>query len=207
MRSFVLMWAGLVVAATGCDCSGSDRGCDFPVDCVRECGGEVEFACGVCPTGSFHRGLCGRDGGSRDAGGDPMDGGERDAGVAADTGAGDADTGAGEVDSGPDAGVRECEVTPCFRAYECAAACGEAPFYVGCCPCPPGSVDLPVDCGPDAGPGGTLPEGAVCTTDRAACGPGLSCCYPCGIPDCDWRCEPTCAPGTPDCFDGCYSRA
>jgi len=35
--------------------------------------------------------------------------------------------------------------------------------------------------------GGRLGEGSVCTVD-AECAPGLLCCYPCGIPDCDNVC-------------------
>ncbi len=86
-----------------------------------------------------------------------------------------------------------------------AASCADEPFYVGCCMCPPGSVDRAVDCRPDAGPDG-LPEGAACGGDLGTCAEGLSCCYPCGIPGCENRCEPTCAPGTPGCFDGCFLR-
>lgn len=35
------------------------------------------------------------------------------------------------------------------------------------------------------------------------CGPGLACCYPCGIPDCNWTCTTPCAPSEPGCNDGC----
>ena len=38
------------------------------------------------------------------------------------------------------------------------------------------------------------------------CPTGELCCYPCGIPGCDNICEPTCPPGTPGCFGGCYLR-
>ncbi len=39
---------------------------------------------------------------------------------------------------------------------------------------------------------GTLEEGDLCGGDLGACGPGLSCCYPCGIEGCDFVCMPTC---------------
>lgn len=63
----------------------------------------------------------------------------------------------------------------------------------------------------DSGPAGSfcrLPimRGGVCDPAASACGPGDTCCYPCGIPDCDYVCEETCAPGTPGCFDGCFLR-
>ena len=51
-----------------------------------------------------------------------------------------------------------------------------------------------------------LGNGDVCTPGGAACGAGLACCYPCGIPDCDYRCEPACDAGDPGCFDGCMLR-
>ncbi len=83
----------------------------------------------------------------------------------------------------------------CARASECVYSCeDEEPFYVGCCACPPGSLDRAVDCGgaetdgglpdgdaPDAepppddgGPPGLLPIGAGCADDRQ-CESGL--CY------------------------------
>ncbi|MBI4956105.1 MAG: putative metal-binding motif-containing protein [Myxococcales bacterium] len=47
-----------------------------------------------------------------------------------------------------------------------------------------------------------LGEGAVCVAGQEpACGEGLSCCYPCGIPDCDFVCVPTCT--EPGCIGGC----
>lgn len=36
--------------------------------------------------------------------------------------------------------------------------------------------------------GGDLPEGAVCQNMPDACAPGLLCCYPCGVPDCENKC-------------------
>lgn len=32
--------------------------------------------------------------------------------------------------------------TQCVTAYDCALSCSERPFYVGCCPCPEGTVLL-----------------------------------------------------------------
>ncbi|MBK9260175.1 MAG: hypothetical protein IPM54_10100 [Polyangiaceae bacterium] len=57
------------------------------------------------------------------------------------------------------------------------------------------------------GGGGGLPDGAVCgqSANGAMCGPGLACCYPCGIPDCDWKCTPACDPNSPGCANGCIA--
>ncbi|MEM9196194.1 MAG: hypothetical protein AAGF12_43930 [Myxococcota bacterium] len=46
----------------------------------------------------------------------------------------------------------------------------------------------------------------VCDPAASACGSGLSCCYPCGTPGCDFLCEPTCEAGSPGCVDGCIPR-
>jgi hypothetical protein len=51
-----------------------------------------------------------------------------------------------------------------------------------------------------------LAAGEVCGGESGACGPGLACCYPCGIPGCEFRCEPACDPGTPGCSSGCLLR-
>jgi hypothetical protein len=48
--------------------------------------------------------------------------------------------------------------------------------------------------------------GGRCTAGGAPCGAGYSCCYPCGVEGCEFQCEPTCASGTPACFDGCLLR-
>jgi hypothetical protein len=40
----------------------------------------------------------------------------------------------------------------------------------------------------DESTGGTLGEGEVCEDTPDACQPGLLCCYPCGIPDCQNKC-------------------
>ena len=45
-----------------------------------------------------------------------------------------------------------CEDIPCAIANECGYACGEVPFYVGCCDCPMGTIDLRSSCSLDAGP-------------------------------------------------------
>jgi hypothetical protein len=52
----------------------------------------------------------------------------------------------------------------------------------------------------------TPPDPGICTPGGAPCAAGFSCCYPCGIEGCDFRCEPTCAPGTPGCAGGCFLR-
>jgi hypothetical protein len=45
--------------------------------------------------------------------------------------------------------------------------------------------------------------GATCDPGASACAPGLACCYPCGIPGCDYSCTPACEEGTPGCAGGC----
>jgi hypothetical protein len=71
----------------------------------------------------------------------------------------------------------------------------------------PATADAPMSADAPSGADarGSGMNGDICTTDGDCMG-GLSCCYPCGIPDCDYRCEPTCTPGTPGCFDGCLLR-
>ncbi len=45
-------------------------------------------------------------------------------------------------------------------------------------------------------PCGQSANGAVCST-------GFACCYPCGIPDCDFVCTVACDPAEPGCTNGC----
>jgi hypothetical protein len=46
----------------------------------------------------------------------------------------------------------------------------------------------------------------LCTPGGAPCAAGFSCCYPCGVEGCDFRCEPTCSEQTPGCINGCFLR-
>jgi hypothetical protein len=106
------------------------------------------------------------------------------------------------VDGGPPLDGGSCDDVPCTVPSECAYACDEEPFYVGCCDCPFGTIDQrsacsldagPLDAGPrDAGPldgsidasdagdarvdtgGGLLAVGESCFDDRQ-CSSGL--CY------------------------------
>ena len=48
--------------------------------------------------------------------------------------------------------------------------------------------------------------GDACDPSSAPCGPGLACCYPCGIPGCTFTCEPACDPSMPGCVGGCFLR-
>lgn len=108
---------------------------------------------------------------------------------------------------GVDAGI-DCSTIGCGAPVVCGEAC-DAPC--GCCACGDGEV---IDrggmryvcaggCYAPAGGGGS---GDPCGSS-AECGPGLSCCYPCGIPGCMNVCEPSCAEGTPGCAGGCLLRA
>jgi hypothetical protein len=57
-----------------------------------------------------------------------------------------------------------------------------------------------------SGGGGTVAEGQPCgqSANGAACQSGLVCCYPCGIPDCNFTCTVPCMAGSPGCSDqGC----
>lgn len=45
--------------------------------------------------------------------------------------------------------------------------------------------------------------GEVCTPGEDDCHLGLVCCYPCGIPDCEWTCQEPCDPSEPWCTGGC----
>lgn len=64
--------------------------------------------------------------------------------------------------------------------------------------------DTGSDSASDTSTAGTLVQGDPCGGDLGACGPDLSCCYPCGIPGCADTCEPTCNPAEPACSGGCY---
>lgn len=59
--------------------------------------------------------------------------------------------------------------------------------------------------GDASGSDGGLGEGALCGSSAggAACGPGLACCYPCGISGCDYKCTVACTDGSPGCYNGC----
>lgn len=73
-------------------------------------------------------------------------------------------------------------------------------------------VDRSLRDGPDAPPGdgptswkelvivsrGQLAGGEVCDPAMDGCGPGLACCYPCGVPDCDYVCQAE-DPATMEC--------
>jgi hypothetical protein len=45
--------------------------------------------------------------------------------------------------------------------------------------------------------------GEPCVSGGNDCRPGLVCCYPCGIPGCDWECTEPCDAGEPACSNGC----
>jgi len=72
-------------------------------------------------------------------------------------------------------------------------------FY---CPCdqPCGAPDVPGQCqAPDE-----LGEvGDLCGPDGGYCQPELVCCYPCGIPGCQWTCAAPCDEAEEWCAGGC----
>src|SRR5205823_2393994 len=57
-----------------------------------------------------------------------------------------------------------------------------------------GGAWMVMDQCPDAG--GGIPLGGKCgqSADGGACADGLACCYPCGMPDCDFVCTTPCNP-------------
>jgi hypothetical protein len=46
----------------------------------------------------------------------------------------------------------------------------------------------------------------LCEPGGSDCRPGQTCCYPCGVPGCEYTCTPTCTPGEPGCVGGCIAR-
>jgi|GEM_PF-2586793 len=47
------------------------------------------------------------------------------------------------------------------------------------------------------------PSQPPCGDEYGACDAGLVCCYPCGIPDCQWQCQQPCDATDPACVEGC----
>jgi hypothetical protein len=90
------------------------------------------------------------------------------------------------------------------------ASAAEGPQYcVTDDDCAPGFIcHYPPFCWDDPCPGvciSTDPggEGEICEV-RRPCMNGLACCYPCGVPDCEYVCTVPCHRGDPCCFNGCY---
>ena len=87
----------------------------------------------------------------------------------------------------------------CWDDGDCAdgETCQGAMF----CPCGLGCgmPDKPGDCVGNTG--GEV--GDLCGQSGGDCKPGLVCCYPCGIPDCNWQCAYPCQDNETWCFDGC----
>ena len=89
------------------------------------------------------------------------------------------------------------EAGRCWDDGDCAAGqgCKGASF----CPCnlACGMAEALGTCKQFAGPGES------CGAEGSICRPGLACCYPCGIPGCDWECTEPCDAGQGGCVDGC----
>jgi len=88
----------------------------------------------------------------------------------------------------------------CWDGGDCAEGlvCMGA-FY---CPCDMGcgAPDVPGQCqDPDA----LGDVGDPCGQDVGDCKPDLVCCYPCGIPDCQWQCAVPCDESEEWCAGGC----
>jgi len=57
-----------------------------------------------------------------------------------------------------------CDSVPCAVPSECGYECGEEPFYIGCCDCPAGTIDMRTECAADVGP----PDASDASTDADA---------------------------------------
>jgi len=105
---------------------------------------------------------------------------------------------AGEADGEPGLCLEKPSVGQCWDNNDCAPGqtCEGATF----CPCGTvcGQIQAPGNC--TGGGGG---PGDLCGPSGGDCAPGLVCCYPCGIPDCDWKCQEPCDPGEVWCSEGC----
>jgi hypothetical protein len=104
--------------------------CARPYECVRSCGGAIEYTgCCMCEAPLFDNfmGLgCGGSSGAR-------------GGTTGSAGTGGA--GGGRAGTGGTGGVRACEQFQCARPYECVRACGGPIEYTGCCMCDPPLFD------------------------------------------------------------------
>jgi hypothetical protein len=118
----------------------------------------------------------------------------------------DSGTDAG-LDAGMDAGI-DCSTVGCGAPALCHQGCLEP---CGCCTCEEGAEMTSVGgvdymcvggCWEERG---NRREGDLCEA-HVECALGFSCCYPCGIPDCENQCMPTCEDGDPGCEVGCEMR-
>lgn len=57
----------------------------------------------------------------------------------------------------------------------------------------------------DAMPQAALGELCGQDAEGITCGTELACCYPCGIPGCEFTCTQACDDGDPGCFGGCFA--
>lgn len=70
--------------------------------------------------------------------------------------------------------------------------CHGGTCWEGCGPVPPSAAKCL---------GGQV--GDPCGTGTPGCADGLACCYPCGIPGCQFTCQEPCDPAEPWCTGGC----
>jgi len=105
---------------------------------------------------------------------------------------------AGETEAEPGVCVDKAPEGKCWDDGDCTPGntCEGATF----CPCGTacGQIQAPGTCtGEGGGPGD------LCGQSGGDCAAGLVCCYPCGIPDCDWKCQEPCDADEVWCADGC----
>jgi hypothetical protein len=192
---------GMLAAIAGCGgemAAGGDAGRDAAVDAAREIDGALDDAAMIDAA-------TGHDAGAIDAGprcpaceGSVVVAMRGSLGFTADCPAGEVVDFAGTqhwMGPGTELMTNACD--------EDTTGGGESTFYVCCAPAP---ADAGVDGGASGGDAGVLASGDLCDPSASHCGPGLACCYPCGIPECSYVCEPACAAGDPGCFGGCELR-
>jgi hypothetical protein len=172
--------AGRSGGGTGGKAACETAECFRPYECVRACGGPVEYTgCCACVAPLFDNyeslacgGTSGTGGASGGAGGRAASGGAgghpgTGGGHVASGGAGGGLVGSGgaagragsggtggrpPADGGADA--RQCEQVQCLRPYECVRSCEGPIEYTGCCPCEAPLFDNFAGMGCDGGTGG-----------------------------------------------------
>lgn len=96
--------------------------------------------------------------------------------------------------------VQSVEYPLCWVDAGCPE--GEKCQGAAMCPCDADCdmEDMPGACVDPLAGGGV---GDPCGPSGGDCQEALVCCYPCGIPDCQWKCQEPCDAQEPWCADGC----
>ena len=142
------------------------------------------------------------DGDAGDGDGDSGDGDSGD-GDSGDGDSGDGDSGDGDSGDGDGDEEQLCvntggtwDPTACMH-YVCGVPNDCEAIIPGCDCGTAANFAEGVGCVPDKSCGGALGDGDTCDPVNNLCGTGLACCYPCGIPGCDYQCTPEVDGGCP----------